>query len=156
MIAHPTDTARHGRPADLQEQRVTADPTAGAPPAGRYGRTPTPGRRRAALAALAVLVVAGLALVLWIGLGQAGKPVTWTEVGFRVDGPASTDITFDVTKDPGATAVCRVQAMSDRYAEVGVQSVEVGPAGTRTQRVTTTIPTAQEAVTAVVLSCEPA
>ena len=135
---------------------MTAEPTAAAPPAGRYGRTPTPGRRRAALAGLVVLAVAGLALVVWIALGQAGKPVTWDEVGFRVDGPTATAITFDVTKDPDATVTCRVQAMSERFAEVGVQSVEVGPAATRTQRVTATIPTAQEAVTAVVLSCEPA
>lgn len=124
------------------------------PPAGRYGRTPTRGRRRAARAALVALAVAGVALVAWIGLDQARTPVRWDEVGFRVDGPTSTELTFDVTKDPGATASCRVQALSDSYAEVGVQTVEVGPAGTATQRVTATIPTAELAVSAVVVSCE--
>jgi hypothetical protein len=34
-----------------------------------------------------------------------------------------------------------------------VQTVEVGPAGTATQRVTTTVPTSELAVSAVVESC---
>ncbi|MBD3778759.1 MAG: DUF4307 domain-containing protein [Micrococcales bacterium] len=155
MISHPTDTGAPRRPADQQEERVTADAAATpAPPEGRYGRPPT--SRRATRAAVAVLAVLGLAVVVWLGVGQARTPVRWDEVGFRVDGPTSTEVTFDVTKDPDATAVCRVQALSEGYAEVGVRTVEVGPAGTRTQRVTATILTAEQAVTAVVESCEPA
>lgn len=127
-----------------------------APPAGRYGRERTPGGRRAARLAVIALAVVGVAVVVWIGLGRAATPVRWTDVGFRVDGSTATEITFDVTKDPDATVVCRVQALSERYAEVGVQSVTVSPAGTSTQRVTSTIPTAQQAVTAVVESCETA
>ena len=136
---------------------MTADAAATpAPPEGRYGRPPTARGRRATRAAVVALAVLGLAIVVWLGIGQARTPVRWDEVGFRVDGPTSTELTFDVTKDPDATAVCRVQALSERYAEVGVRSVEVGPAGTRTQRVTATIPTAEQAVSAVVVSCEPA
>jgi hypothetical protein len=103
---------------------------------------------------MVVLAVLAVAVAVWIGIGQARTPVRWEEVGFRVDGPTQTEMTFDVTKDPDATASCRVQALSDRYAEVGVQDVTVGPAGTQTQRVTTTIPTAEEAVSAVVEHCE--
>jgi hypothetical protein len=135
---------------------VTAASTPTERPAGRYGRPSTPRRRRLARVAVVALGVVGVAVVVWIGLGQAGKPVRWDEVGFSVDGPTSTDLTFDVTKDPDATVLCRVQALSARFAEVGVQTVEVGPAGTRTQRVTTTIPTAEEAVSAVVVTCDPA
>ncbi|WP_255596094.1 DUF4307 domain-containing protein [Cellulomonas sp. C5510] len=136
---------------------MTADAAATpVPPEGRYGRPPTPRGRRATRAAVAVLAVVGVALVVWLGVGQARTPVRWDEVGFRVDGPTATELTFDVTKAPGTTAVCQVQALSERYAEVGVRTVEVGPAGTRTQRVTTTIPTAEQAVSAVVESCEPA
>jgi len=103
-----------------------------------------------------VLAALGVALVVWIGLDRAGTPVRWDEVGFRVAGPTSTELTFDVTKDADATVSCRLQALSDSYAEVGVQTVEVGPAGTATQRVTATIPTAELAVSAVVVSCETA
>lgn len=133
----------------------TARTADGTPPAGRYGRTAGPRRRRTARAGLIVLAVLGVALVVWLGLGAAGAPVRWTEVGYRVDGPTQVELTFDVTKDAEATAVCRVQALSARHAEVGVQTVTVGPAGTRTQRVTTTIPTAEEAVTAIISTCTP-
>ncbi len=98
--------------------------------------------------ALGVLAVA---VAAWLGL--AGDGLTWKMVGFRVDGPTSTQVTFDVTKDADATVTCRVQALSESYAEVGVQTVEVGPAGTATQRVTTTVPTSELAVSAVVESC---
>ncbi|WP_454051231.1 DUF4307 domain-containing protein [Cellulomonas sp. Marseille-Q8402] len=136
---------------------MTATPTpAPSPPAGRYGRPDSPRRRRVVRWSIIALAVAGVALTVWIGLGRAGTPVRWDEVGFRVDGPTSTELTFDVTKDADATATCRVQALSDRYAEVGVQTVTVGPAGTATQRVTATIPTAELAVSAVVVGCEPA
>jgi hypothetical protein len=133
-----------------------AAPAPGAPPADRYGRPPSPARRRAARVGLGVLAAAGVGVVVWLGLGAASTPVRWDEVGYRVDGATAVELTFDVTKDEDATAVCRVQALSARHAEVGVQSVTIGPAGTRTQRVTTTIPTAEEAVTAVVHSCDPA
>jgi hypothetical protein len=151
MIAHPTHAVRQRARPDPLEPRVSA--TTPAPPAGRYGRGTTPGRGRAARAAVIALAVAGVALAVWIGLGRAGTPVRFDEVGFRVDGSTATEITFDVTKDPEVTVECRVQALSERYAEVGVQTVTVGPAGTATQRVTATIPTAQQAVTAVVQSC---
>lgn len=136
---------------------MTATPTpAPSPPAGRYGRPETPRRRRLVRWAIIALAVVGVGVVVWIGLGQAGTPVRYDEVGFRVDGPTSTELTFDVTKDADATATCRVQALSENFAEVGVQTVTVGPASTRTQRVTTTIPTAEVAVSAIVLGCDPA
>lgn len=131
---------------------MTATPTP-APelPAGRYGRPAGPGRRRAARVAMIALGVLAVALAAWLALG--GDGLTWKMVGFRVDGPTSTQVTFDVTKDADATVTCRVQALSESYAEVGVQTVEVGPAGTATQRVTTTVPTSELAVSAVVESC---
>jgi hypothetical protein len=157
MIAHPADISAPPRAADHLEQRVTAAPDpAPSPPAGRYGRPDTPGRRRAARAAIIALGVVAVAVVVWIGLGNASTPVRWDEVGFTVDGSTSTELRFDVTKDAQATVTCRLQALSDNFAEVGVQTVTVGPASTATQRVTATIPTAETAVSAVVVGCDPA
>lgn len=124
------------------------------PPAGRYGPEASPRRRRAAQIGIGVLAAAGVALVVWIGLGAAGTAVRWNEVGYRIDGSTSVEITFDVIQDPGESAICRVQALSDSHAEVGVQQVTVGPSEHQTTRVTTTVPTAEEAVTAVVHGCE--
>ena len=87
--------------------------------------------------------------------GVVRDPVQWQDVGYRVDGPTSTEVTFDVTTRPGAAATCRVQALSSSYAQVGVLDVPVPPAETRTRRVTVTVPTVELAVTGIVQGCEP-
>ncbi len=124
------------------------------PPVGRYGPAASPTRRRAARIGLVVLAAVGLGIVIWIGLGAAGTAVRWNEVGYRIDGSTAVEITFDVIQDPGEVAVCRVQALSNSHAEVGVQQITVGPSTEQTTRVTATVPTAEEAVTAVVHGCE--
>ncbi|GIG38614.1 DUF4307 domain-containing protein [Cellulomonas phragmiteti] len=124
------------------------------PPAGRYGPEPTDGTRRLQRLALAALVVVAMVVLAWIGTGVMRDPVIWQDVGYRVDGPGSTEVTFDVTTAVGAAATCRVQALSSSYAQVGVLDVPVPPADTRTRRVTVTVPTVELAVTGVVQRCE--
>lgn len=124
------------------------------PPAGRYGPEPTDGTRRLQRAGLALLVVLVMVVLAWVGGGVLRDPVIWQPVGYRVDSPSATEITFQVTTPVGGSATCRVQALSRSYAQVGVLDVPVPPADTRTRRVTVTIPTVEEAVTAVVEGCE--
>lgn len=123
------------------------------PPAGRYGPEPTAGTRRLQRLALAGLVVAAMLVLGWIGSGALRDPVQWQDVGYRVDGPDSTQITFDVTSDVGTSVTCRVQSLSASYAQVGVLDVPVPPADTATRRVTVTVPTVGLAVTGVVQGC---
>ncbi|MBO0922253.1 DUF4307 domain-containing protein [Cellulomonas sp. zg-ZUI222] len=125
------------------------------PPVGRYGPEPTDATRRLQRVALAALVVGAMLLLGWIGSGVLRDPVQWQDVGYRVDGPGSTEITFDVTTAVGTGATCRVQALAASYAQVGVLDVDVPPAETRTRRVTVTVPTVELAVTGVVQGCEP-
>ncbi|AEE47068.1 DUF4307 domain-containing protein [Cellulomonas fimi] len=125
------------------------------PPAGRYGPEPTSRSvtlRRAGLVALGVLAAVVLA---WVTIGVLREPVQWKDVGFRVDGPTSTQVTFEVTKDPALAVTCQVQALSESYAQVGVRSVDVGPAEVRTQRVTVPVRTSELAVSGVVVGCTP-
>jgi len=123
------------------------------PPAGRYG--PERSRSRTwtfvGIGALVALVVAA---VWWVGGGALEDPVQWKDVGFHVSDASSTDVTFDVTKAKDATASCRVRALSQSYAEVGVKTVDVGPSDADTQRVTVTIPTAELAVSGTVQDCQ--
>lgn len=123
------------------------------PPAGRYGPEPTDSTRRLQRLGLAALVVVAMLVLGWIGSGVLRDPVQWQDVGYTVQGPDATQVTFDVTTGAGASATCRVQALSASYAQVGVLDVPVPPADTRTRRVTATIPTVGLAVTAVVQSC---
>jgi len=121
--------------------------------ADRYGRSSSALARRLGRLGIALLALLALAAAIYVALVFARVPVRWDDVGFKVEGPSSTQITFDVTMRPGAQAVCRVQALSSSYAEVGVLDVPVGPSEHRTSRYVETIPTAEEAVTAVVDTC---
>ena len=124
------------------------------PPAGRYGPEPTARSARRGRIGIVAVAVVGVAVVVWIGLGMAGKPVSSKNVGFHVDGSRSVDVTFEVTKPKESTVTCTLTALSESYAEVGVRTVEVGPADTATRRVTATVQTTELAVTGVVDSCE--
>ena len=123
------------------------------PPAGRYGSDSTSGGRPAWFAPAVVLAVLAAVVIAWLGVSTLRDPVQWQDVGFSITGPESIDVTFQVTKDPGATARCQVRALSRSFAEVGVRSVDVGPSADRAQRVTVRIATSELAVTGTVGRC---
>lgn len=126
------------------------------PPAGRYGPEPTDSGRRLQRVALALLVAAAMVVVAWMGRGVLTDPVQWRDVGFSVDSATSVQVTFEVTTRDGAAATCRVQALSQSYAQVGVLDVDVPTSPTSTRRVTVTVPTVEQAVTGTLDGCEPA
>lgn len=123
--------------------------------ADRYGGPSRWSDRRWRRAGLAGAVLVVLALLVWIGRGVLTDPVQWKDVGFAVHGSTSVDVTFEVTKARDASVTCRVKALSQAYAEVGVRDVVVGPAEVTTQRVTAQVLTSEEAVSATVASCTP-
>lgn len=123
------------------------------PPAGRYGREPSPGRRRAVLGVGAVLVAAALAWVVWAGLGQAQVDARVTAVGFRVVDDGRVDVTYDVGKDPSSTVVCSLRALDQYKTAVGIAEVRVGPASERVTRRTDSVRTSALAVTGIAEGC---
>jgi len=132
----------------------TTPATGPTPPAGRYGPEPDERSRLPWLVTVVLAALVGAVVVAWLGLGALRDPVQWKDIGFVVDGSDAIEVTFDVTKDPGSSATCRVRALSQAFVEVGITQVEVGP-GPRTQRVTVTVPTAELAVSGTVASCAP-
>ena len=131
-----------------------SETTAPRPPAGRYGPDPSARRRTVARAGTVALAVVAVAGAVWVGVRAGSPPVQWEDVGYSVQGPQRVDVTFRVTKDPGATAVCTVTALSASYAQVGVVTVTAGPADARTQEHTVPVATQELAVTGVVDRCE--
>lgn len=123
------------------------------PPVGRYGPEPTDATRRLQRVGLAALVVVAMVVLAWVGSGVLRDPVQWRDVGYKVEGPDATRVTFDVTSDVGTAATCRVVALSSSYAQVGVLDVTVPSADHRTRRTTVTVPTVELAVTGVVEGC---
>jgi hypothetical protein len=123
-------------------------------PVGRYGPAPDPGARRRRVLGLWAAGVVGLAVVVWLGLIAAAAPVTWKDVGFTITSAGEVEIAFDVIRaDPSAPVQCRVQALNDTYAQVGVRTVDVPPADRRAVRQRAVIATSELATTAVVDRC---
>ncbi len=122
-------------------------------PPGRYGRAPTPARRRLAVAAVALVAVLGLAWVAWAGIGQGRADVRWSDVGFAIQGDSSVQVTYDVGKDPERTAVCSLRALDRNKTAVGIAEVRIGPSTERVTRRTDTVRTSAQAVTGVVREC---
>lgn len=125
------------------------------PPPGRYAPVPDERRARAGRAALWALGALGVAGALWIGFGAARTPVTWTDVGFTIDGAEQVEVVFDVARiDPSVPVRCSVQALNQQYAQVGLVEVDVPPATTTAVRLRTVVRTSEQAVTGIVDTCE--
>lgn len=122
-------------------------------PAERYGDRVR--RRGPALVALGVVATVFVGWVVWAGLGAANRDVRWSDVGYEVVDDTTVEVTFTVVKDPDATVVCTVEALNGRFAQVGLATVEVGPADRRGVQHTVTVRTAERAVTGVVEACSP-
>lgn len=132
---------------------TTSTPSGARPPAGRYGPEPRPGgaRRRAVL--LGALGAVAVAVAVWFGLAAGDAPVSWKDVGFTIE-DGSVDVVFDVIRpDPGVAAQCRLQALNEQHAQVGVRTVDVAPAEDRVQRLRSTVAVSEPAVTGVVETC---
>ena len=132
-----------------------ASPSPAVRPAERYGDGPSP-RRRLVLGGVVVLAAVFLAWVVWAGLHLAQREVRWSDVGYDVVDDTTVEVTFTVVKDPGSSAVCTIEALNARHAQVGLATVEIGPADERGVVRTATVRTAERAVTGVVDRCAPA
>ena len=121
-------------------------------PAGRYPTTTAATRRRTRWLLWALGAVA-VAATVWVGLASGSAPVTWQDVGFRVSDGA-IEIDYDVSRpDPAVPVTCRLEALNQQYAQVGVLVVDVAPAQERTLALTSTVRTSERAVTGVVHDC---
>ena len=98
--------------------------------------------------ALAGLV---LAFLLYQRFGQRG--VAFAARGFVVESDRLVRVEFEVAKDAGATAVCRVRSRGRGGAEVGGELVTIGPAATSRTIVEHPLATTGRANTGEVTGC---
>jgi hypothetical protein len=96
-------------------------------------------------------LVAIVAFAAWVALSQ--ERLSFTDVGFSVKDQWHTEVVFDVNKTSGETVFCNVQALNQQYGIVGWREIQV-PVESSAVRITTTINTTEEAVTALVHGCE--
>ncbi len=129
------------------------DPTAASVRYGRAAPAASAARRRLLVVATAVLLVAGVGYAVWFGAGSRDQASVRTQ-GYEVVDDTRTEVTFTVSKPPGSTADCQVEALSSGSAQVGLVTVEVGPADTTASTVRVALPTSERATTGQPVRCD--
>ena len=115
----------------------------------RYGQASDNKKTIWVLAITGLIATVGFAA--WVAFSQ--ERLSFTDVGFSVKDQWDTEVTFDVVKNSGEQVFCNVQALNQTYAIVGWREIQV-PTEQSSVRITTTINTTEEAVTALVHGCE--
>ncbi len=123
-------------------------------PPGRYGPAPSRIRHRAALVGIGTAAALGLAWVIWAGLHQADKPLYWNTIGFQVPNSSTLKVTYNIGKDPTASAVCTLQALGPNQGVVGVAEILIGPTEDKVTQRTDQVQTSALAVSGIVKNCE--
>ncbi|GAA2235364.1 hypothetical protein GCM10010401_04040 [Rarobacter faecitabidus] len=100
-----------------------------------------------------IILAIGIGVAAWFAFGNENSSVAADEVSFTINGSESVSLTFNLTKPKNAAVTCVAEALSHNFLQVGYQELEFGPATAEKQQFTTTIPTTERAVTAVVKYC---
>lgn len=104
---------------------------------------------------LTVLAVAFLGVGVWVLSldGNAGT-VTFRVLAVDLSDPAKAVVTFEVDKDPAATAECQVTAVGEKRDVVNrLSGIRIPPAARRTTVHKVTVPTDQPPTSASVATC---
>jgi len=120
--------------------------------AERYG-APSRARRPLVVAAVIVLVLAGLAWLVWAVLFHGRPQVTSQLVGFDVRGQHSAAATYNVSRrDRDVRASCLLRAFAADHAVVGELTVPV-VSGPRDSRIESTVRTERRATSVDLVGC---
>ena len=119
----------------------------------RYGVGTTHKKDRVfAIAIGSLALVAFLVWALIFTIDDAQK-ISTRDVGFTVNSEFSTEVVFEVTREPGQKVMCDVQVLSQSYAVVGFKTIAVEPSGNRSVVVSTVVNTTELGTTGLVDSC---
>lgn len=98
----------------------------------RYGAPKRQVKQRTKTVLLTLAFAAAIITVVYFVAGNT-SPVTNKDVGFVIKDATYATVTFQVTKEPQATARCAVQVLSKNFAVVGWKVVTIGPDGGHNQ-----------------------
>jgi hypothetical protein len=105
--------------------------------------------------AVFIAVFALVAFLVWaiIFTIDDTQKITTRDVGFTVNDEFSTEVVFEVTRDPGREVICDVQVLSQSYAVVGFKTVAVEASANRSTVISTVVNTTELGTTGLVASC---
>ena len=119
----------------------------------RYGVGST--RKKDRLFAIVIGSLALVAFLVWalIFTIDDAQRISTRDVGFTVNDEFSTEVVFEVTRQPGKKVMCDVQVLSQSYAVVGFKTIAVEPSGNASVVVSTVVNTTELGTTGLVDSC---
>jgi hypothetical protein len=104
--------------------------------------------------ALALLVAATGAFVVLVLADSDPPPISFRTIAVQVGDPERVVVTFEVTKEPAASAECQVTATGEQRDIVNrLTGIRIAPGTGPTSRHTVTVPTDQRATDATVTYC---
>jgi hypothetical protein len=112
-------------------------------------------RKNDRIFAISAGIFALVAFLVWaivFTIDDAQK-ITTRDVGFTVNDEFSTEVVFEVTRNPGQQVLCDVQVLSQSYAVVGFKTVAVEPSANRSSVISTVVNTTELGTTGLVASC---
>lgn len=119
----------------------------------RYGLGSSRKRDRIlAISVAAVAIASFLVWAIWFTIDDANK-ISTRDVGFTVIDEFSTEVVFEVSRNPGQAVVCDVQVLSQSYAVVGFKTLAVEPSASRSTVISTMVNTTELGTTGLVDSC---
>ena len=119
----------------------------------RYGLGKTKKRDRVWAIALASLALVGFLVWAIIFTINGADRVTTRDVGFTVNDECSTEVVFEVSRNPGQSVVCDVQVLSQSFAVVGLKILTVEPSAQRSVVISTTVTTTELGTSGLVAGC---
>jgi hypothetical protein len=119
----------------------------------RYGRNRNPKRDRyIAFSIAGVLTLAFFAWAISLTLSQTSQ-VTSRDISYEILSDTSAKVVFEVSRNPGDTAVCAIQVLSQSYAVVGYKEIQIAPSKGRSTVISAELRTTEKGVSGLVDSC---
>ena len=112
-------------------------------------------RKKDRIFAISIAALALVAFLVWaiaFTIDDAQK-ITTRDVGFTVNDEFSTEVVFEVTRDPGQEVLCDIQVLSQSYAVVGFKTVAIEASANRSVVISTVVNTTELGTTGLVASC---
>ena len=112
-------------------------------------------RKKDRIFAISIAALALVAFLVWaiaFTIDDSQK-ITTRDVGFTVNDEFSTEVVFEVTRDPGQEVLCDIQVLSQSYAVVGFKTVAIDASANRSVVISTVVNTTELGTTGLVASC---
>ncbi len=119
----------------------------------RYGRDRLKARDRIlAISIAALALVSFLVWAVFVSIDNSNQ-VTHKDIAYEVIDEYSTDVTFEVSRNPGQSVSCDVTVLNQSFAIVGFLTVDVAPSDSRSTVISSTIRTTELGVSGLVEGC---